>query len=680
MPRRFVNRTLVKGARAAVFAAVSLLSIEAFTATLPPATPIKIFPATTTVTDVKRLALVIGNGAYRNVPKLNNTVNDATAIGTKLQSLGYEVYFATDVDRFNMNEAVGQFLLKVQPGMDTLLYYAGHGIELQGSNYLLPVDIPGLGPEQERLLRSEAINLTELLLDVEGRSARVSLVILDACRDNPFRVSGTRSLGAVRGLGRVDPPTGTFVIFSAGVGEQAVDNLGPNDKDLNGLFTRKLLRLMSIEGLELRTMVRQLRAEVREAALTMNRHSQVPSYYDQLLGDFFFKPKMSVSMTTCDMLVKPELGKDAILITDLEPGFRACEHAVSEYPNEPRFVHLLYDAQEQRTLQRALTSDRTALSEAYLALFPNGRFVREVRTHLTEISAKNPSSAAVARDSGEGTEKVVSEKADIAQAKALSEAARLEVAKAEAAKAAAAAEIAKAESAKAEAIRAAAQANAAKSEAARAEASRAEAQAELAKAEAQRAEALRVTAQIEAANAQSAKEQATVVARVAEGQKKVTVASTSAGSIDPNSSAVIPAIDPADIARLLQVHLKRLGCDPGTVDGEWTDGSRRALESFNKNVGTHLNTMLASLDALSVVRSKTARVCPLVCGLGLRVDGDRCVSITCNTGFYLAADGTCQKRKIAPKPVARQDTSSSSAPAGKAGGNCFIFNGKRFCE
>jgi hypothetical protein len=370
------------------------------------------------------------------------------------------------------------------------------------------------------------------------------------------------------------------------------------------------------------------------------------------------------------MLVKPDLSKDAILTADLEPGFKACEHAVSEYPEEPRFVHLLYNAQEQRTLQRALTSNRAALSEAYLVLFPSGRFVNDVRTHLAKISATS------AKDS-KGSDKTPSEDPGIAQAKVLSEMARSEVAKAEAAKAAAAAEIAKAESAKADAIRAAAQANAAKSEAAKAEAARAEAQAELAKVEAQRAEALRVTAQIEATNAELAKDQATNAARVAGGTQKIAVSSTSAASVESNSSVAASAIDYADIARLLQVHLKRLGCDPESLDGEWTDTSRRALESFNKNAGTHLNTTVASLDALSVVRSKTSRVCPLVCGLGLRVDGDHCVAITCEAGFYLAPNGACQKRKTPSKPVARQD---SSAPAAKTSGNCFTFNGKRFCE
>jgi hypothetical protein len=236
-----------------------------------------ILPAKAQVGDTKRLALVIGNGAYRNVPTLRNPFNDAAAVAAELQKLGYEVYLCRDLDRQDMNAIVNAFLTRIEPGNEVLIYYAGHGVELQGSNYLLPVDIPSLGPGQDRLLRSEAINLTELLLDINAQSARVSVVILDACRNNPFEAAGgSRGIGAKRGLGRVDPPQGIFVIFSAGVGEEALDNIGVADTNSNSLFTRKLLELMPLEGIELRTMVRQLRAEVCQAALNVGGN-QVPS-------------------------------------------------------------------------------------------------------------------------------------------------------------------------------------------------------------------------------------------------------------------------------------------------------------------------------------------------------------------------------------------------------------------
>jgi caspase domain-containing protein len=269
----------ISGTAAILFAMVALTA----PAVAAPAQPLPVeLPATAKVGDAKRVALVIGNGAYRNVPTLRNTINDARAVAAKLQESGFDVLFARDVDRLGLNQTIARFLSRIEPGSEAVVYYAGHGVEVQGSNYLLPIDIPELGPDEERLLRSEAVNLTDLLLDLESRQARVSLVILDACRDNPFQARATtRSLGTKRGLGRVDPPRGSFVIFSAGVGEEALDNLGPADRDPNGLFTRRLLKLISVDGLELRAMVRQLRIEVREAALAVGSHNQIPSYYDQ---------------------------------------------------------------------------------------------------------------------------------------------------------------------------------------------------------------------------------------------------------------------------------------------------------------------------------------------------------------------------------------------------------------
>ena len=100
-----------------------------------------------------------------------------------------------------------------------------------------------------------------------------------------------------------------------------------------------------------------------------------------------------------------------------------------------------------------------------------------------------------------------------------------------------------------------------------------------------------------------------------------------------------PQMDGTDIARLLQAHLKRVGCNPGNADGKWDDSSRKALDLFNKNAETKFDIKLASLDALDAVRNKTDRVCPLICAKGQRVDGDRCVEISCGSGFFLNSSG-----------------------------------------
>jgi hypothetical protein len=191
---------------------------------------------------------VIGNAGYRNVPSLRNPINDANAIGERLHRLGFEVTRARDLDRRSMNETVDVFLARLTPGADVVVYFAGHGVEVQGANHLLPVDVPKLQYGQDRVLRSETTNLTDLMSDLRDKAPRALVMILDACRDNPFAGEGTRSIGSSRGLARVEPPKGSLVIYSAGVGERALDNLGEDDPSPNGLFTRTLLRQMDEEG------------------------------------------------------------------------------------------------------------------------------------------------------------------------------------------------------------------------------------------------------------------------------------------------------------------------------------------------------------------------------------------------------------------------------------------------
>ena len=126
----------------------------------------------------------------------------------------------------------------------------------------------------------------------------------------------------------------------------------------------------------------------------------------------------------------------------------------------------------------------------------------------------------------------------------------------------------------------------------------------------------------------------------------------------------------------------RVGCNAGTVDGNWDDSSRKALELFNRNAQTSFDIKLASLDALDAVRGKSDRVCPLTCSKGQRVEGDRCVAISCGSGSFLNSSGACEKRpEPAPKPrTATQDPAPQPRSASPGGSKCFSFNGKSYCE
>ena len=231
----------------------------------------------------KRHALVIGNDSYANVQKLRNAVNDADAVASSLSKLGFQVAKYTDVAEKDFKEILRDFRRRVLEGDDVVIFYAGHGVQIENTNYLLPVDIRSSSGEQ---VRDDAIRVQRLLDDMLERKARFTLVILDSCRDNPFQSLG-RSAGG-RGLAPTAAASGQMIMFSAGSGQQALDRLGDDDKTKNGLFTRVLVSEIQKPGVSVDRVLRNVRNEVVRLAKTVG-HLQTPALYDQALGDFYFK-------------------------------------------------------------------------------------------------------------------------------------------------------------------------------------------------------------------------------------------------------------------------------------------------------------------------------------------------------------------------------------------------------
>jgi hypothetical protein len=232
----------------------------------------------------KRKALVIGNDLYRHVTRLDNARADARAMSQSLQTLGFNVTLALDQTERGLKETLRNFKSSVEGGDEVVVFYAGHGVQIGTTNYLLPVDITGQNEDQ---VRDEAIQMQRILDDMQERRTGFLLMIVDACRDNPFKVAG-RTLGG-RGLAPTTAATGQMVIFSAGTGQQALDKLGADDKEPNGLFTRLFLREMEKPGVSVDRVLRSVRTEVARLARSVG-HEQTPALYDQSLGDFFFKP------------------------------------------------------------------------------------------------------------------------------------------------------------------------------------------------------------------------------------------------------------------------------------------------------------------------------------------------------------------------------------------------------
>lgn len=220
----------------------------------------------------KRLALVIGNANYREAP-LKNPVNDARALAGKLRQLGFEVMLGENLQQREMTRLITSFGEKLAGKGVGMFYYAGHGMQVKGRNYLLPVDAR---ISSEASARSESVDLEQVLDQLSNSGSQFNLVILDACRNNPFE---RRFRGSTGGLAQVDAPKGTLIAFATAPGKVAMDGEGKN-----GTYTTALLRAMAEPGLSVESMFKRVRGEV--ARVTADQ--QIPWESSSLTGEFYF--------------------------------------------------------------------------------------------------------------------------------------------------------------------------------------------------------------------------------------------------------------------------------------------------------------------------------------------------------------------------------------------------------
>jgi hypothetical protein len=244
-----------------------------------------------------RLAFVVGNDAYRNVNPLKKAVNDARAVGQSLQRLGFRVTLGENLGWREYVEKFSAFENSIQPGDTVFLFYSGHGVEIDGANFLIPVDAPKVAPEQQSLLKDVSISTDNLVQRLKSRGTRAQIIVLDACRENPFRQSNGRSVGGARGLAGARAPGGVFMIYSAGVGEVAFDRLSDQDANPNSIFTRSFLPLLEEPENSLIVVAKQTRAKVKELASSIGE-TQSPAYYDEIDGDIFLAKGASAETAT----------------------------------------------------------------------------------------------------------------------------------------------------------------------------------------------------------------------------------------------------------------------------------------------------------------------------------------------------------------------------------------------
>jgi hypothetical protein len=235
----------------------------------------------------KRVALVIGNNDYRNVPKLQKAVNDARTMGDTLKQLGFTVMVAENQNRVQFSQSLLAFDNALGPGDTAFFFYAGHGFEIAGQNYLLPTDVPAATEGQEELVRDASVLADRIVERLQNKRVRTSILVFDACRNNPFERSGTRAVAGGGGLAPMTQlPEGVFSIFSAGYKQTALDRLSNDDNSPNSVFTRTFARELLQPGENLVEVAQHTRKIVSEMAEKIN-HRQIPAYTDQMVDNVF---------------------------------------------------------------------------------------------------------------------------------------------------------------------------------------------------------------------------------------------------------------------------------------------------------------------------------------------------------------------------------------------------------
>jgi hypothetical protein len=225
----------------------------------------------------KRLALVIGCSDYEFAGVLKNTINDATAMGEKLKSLGFDVIHSINPSQKNLKISIDDFGDKLDNYDVGLFFFSGHGVQVKGYNYIIPVDA---NLKSEKFVELDCVEANRVLNHMEVGKSTVNIVILDACRDNPFERSWGRGIG-LRGLTTMSAPIGSLIAYSTAPGNTASDGEGEN-----GLYTEALLKHIDSKNLSITSMFQKVRRDV----LKKSNNLQTPWESTPLTADYYFNP------------------------------------------------------------------------------------------------------------------------------------------------------------------------------------------------------------------------------------------------------------------------------------------------------------------------------------------------------------------------------------------------------
>src|SRR6202011_1450731 len=298
----------------------------------------------------RRVAFVVGNGAYKNAQPLPNPPIDAKAMAGVLRNVGFEVVEGTNLTRDKMTERLLEFGKKAQGAEVAVFFYAGHGIAINGTNYLLPVDADIKSEMDVRL--GSTINI-DVTLDQTMSDAKVKLVFLDACRDNPFAarlrsLKTTRGVNVQTGLAEMKSGEGTLIAFATGPGQTALDG----EAGINSPFTRALMANIAKPGVEIQEAMTKVRAQVNEET----NKGQLPWGHTNLIGSVYLNP-----------------------VAAAKPGGPA------EAPNAPAVTSSSAPEVELEFWRSIKDSNKPEELNAYLTSYPDGQFKSLAQARIASL-------------------------------------------------------------------------------------------------------------------------------------------------------------------------------------------------------------------------------------------------------------------------------------------------------
>ena len=587
----------------------------------------------------RRVALVIGNSQYKNASNiLINPQNDASDVATALRALGFEVLLTVDANKREFDLSLQKFAHLATDADAALFYYAGHAMQFQGRNYLMPTDAE-LEDEVSLPYQMVAFDAVQFAID---RAKGPKIIILDACRNNPVAnrfvrsVFPTRDFGGMRGLARIDRAQGMVVSYATATGEVAEDG-----KTRNSPYTTALLKRMQEAGLEIEMMFRRVAQDV---SLQTNGR-QRPETVISLLNEFY--------LNRTDVAAWEKIKN-----SDDPAAFRAF---VAAYPSSALALNAQFrldtlltaksnrDQVEtervarERAMREEAQRDADARREAE-------RKIAEAEKRIAALAAQNappptsPRPDAIAWDFLKDSNDAAALKRFIEEFpdSTLRASAELRIASLTAAQ-------------------------------------------HVAPSPGPSPEDIAWNMVKDTKDADQLRrfiEQFPASARRAEVEQRV----AALAALPPHAAQPPPSppVDWQEITRSLQLELKRVGCFDGPVDGRSKDATQVALRKFAKfakfaSVGVSQDDL--TTDTLKAIRGFDKRVCPLVCPAGEKAEGDQCIRIACPSG-EIRKDGSCVARPtpgpkrrvtVAPEPKAHP----AKAPRG---GKCFSFQGRQFCE